>query len=78
MLRMTVYTDINTAAFCIIQEALTNISKHSAAQQVIINIHSQPGTVKNHVTNILSSLGLRDRTQAALYASSFLSRLTTE
>jgi signal transduction histidine kinase len=37
--------DINTAVFRIIQEALTNISKYSTAQQVIINIHSRPGNL---------------------------------
>jgi DNA-binding NarL/FixJ family response regulator len=26
------------------------------------------GTVKNHMTNILCTLGVRDRTQAALWA----------
>lgn len=30
-------------------------------------------TVKNHVTNILSRLNLRDRTQAAVFACSFIS-----
>ncbi|MGV9662220.1 response regulator transcription factor [Nocardia niigatensis] len=26
------------------------------------------GTVKNHISNILTRLGVRDRTQAAIYA----------
>ena len=34
------------------------------AEQLVIT----EGTVKNHISNILSRLGLRDRTQAALYA----------
>jgi DNA-binding NarL/FixJ family response regulator len=34
------------------------------AEQLVIS----EGTVKNHITNMLSRLGLRDRTQAALYA----------
>jgi len=32
------------------------------------NADTSEGTVKNHVTNILSRLNLRDRTQAALFA----------
>jgi DNA-binding NarL/FixJ family response regulator len=31
-------------------------------------LHLTEGTIKNHLTNILSQLGLRDRTQAALWA----------
>jgi DNA-binding NarL/FixJ family response regulator len=34
------------------------------AEQLVIT----EGTVKNHISNILSRLGLRDRTQAAIYA----------
>jgi DNA-binding NarL/FixJ family response regulator len=38
------------------------------AQQLFIS----EGTVKNHVTNILNRLNLRDRTQAAIFANTFL------
>jgi DNA-binding NarL/FixJ family response regulator len=31
--------------------------------------------VKNHVTNILNRLNLRDRTQAAIFANSFLPQI---
>jgi DNA-binding NarL/FixJ family response regulator len=44
------------------------------AQQLFIS----EGTVKNHVTNILNRLHLRDRTQAAIFANSFLSHLEGE
>jgi DNA-binding NarL/FixJ family response regulator len=44
------------------------------AQQLFIS----EGTVKNHVTNILNRLNLRDRTQAAIFANSFLSHLEGE
>ena len=44
------------------------------AQQLFIS----EGTVKNHVTNILNRLHLRDRTQAAIFANSFLSHLQGE
>ncbi|MBP3964579.1 response regulator [Paenibacillus lignilyticus] len=31
-------------------------------------LHLSEGTVKNHVSNLIAKLGLRDRTQAAIYA----------
>jgi DNA-binding NarL/FixJ family response regulator len=43
--------------------ALGATNREIAGQLVV-----SEGTVKNHVSNILSRLGLRDRTQAALYA----------
>ncbi len=149
--------DVTTTIYRIVQEALTNVHKHSAATDVIIHLHSDIGnlylsisdngrgfnpsqntsgfgiqgmreraiaelpvsmaaqpttlppeladltqcerqvlrliatgannreiaeslyvseqTVKNHVTNILSRLNLRDRTQAAIFANAFLSIL---
>ncbi|MGB3786969.1 MAG: response regulator transcription factor [Phormidesmis sp.] len=41
-------------------------SNREIAQQLFLS----EGTVKNHVTNVLSRLGLRDRTQAALLSQS--------
>lgn len=40
------------------------MSNHEIADELVIS----EGTVKNHVTNILGKLGVRDRTQAALKA----------
>jgi DNA-binding NarL/FixJ family response regulator len=45
----------------LIAEGLTN---KEIAQKLFIS----EKTVKNHITNILRKLGLRDRTQAALWA----------
>ncbi|MFM5981869.1 MAG: response regulator [Sphaerospermopsis kisseleviana] len=49
----------------------TGASNREIAQQLFIS----EGTVKNHVTNILSRLNLRDRTQAAILANTFLAFL---
>lgn len=45
----------------LVAEGLTN---REIAQKLFVT----EGTVKNHVSNILSRLGLRDRTQAAIFA----------
>ncbi|XVS66941.1 response regulator [Actinosynnema sp. CA-299493] len=37
-------------------------------REIARNLHLSEGTVKNHVSRILGRLGLRDRTQAAVYA----------
>ena len=42
----------------------TGATNREIAEELVIS----EGTVKNHVSNILSRLGLRDRTQAAIYA----------
>jgi DNA-binding NarL/FixJ family response regulator len=42
----------------------TGATNREIAEQLVIS----EGTVKNHISNILSRLGLRDRTQAAIYA----------
>jgi DNA-binding NarL/FixJ family response regulator len=42
----------------------TGATNREIAEQLVIS----EGTVKNHISNILNRLGLRDRTQAALYA----------
>jgi DNA-binding NarL/FixJ family response regulator len=42
----------------------TGLTNREIARQ----LHLSEGTVKNHVSKVLERLGLRDRTQAALYA----------
>lgn len=37
-------------------------------REIAQTLHLTEGTVKNHITRILSQLGMRDRTQAALWA----------
>lgn len=41
-------------------------------QEIARALHLSQGTVRNHVSRILSELGLRDRTQAALWAQKHL------
>ena len=50
------------------QEILRLIAKGSTNREIAESLFITEGTVKNHVTNILGKLDVRDRTQAALKA----------
>lgn len=50
------------------REILRLISNGSSNREIAEKLFITEGTVKNHVTNILSKLDVRDRTQAALKA----------
>lgn len=52
----------------ILQLIAAGANNREIAQKLFIS----EGTVKNHVTNILNRLNLRDRTQAAIFANTFL------
>ncbi|MGD2157372.1 MAG: response regulator transcription factor [Anaerolineales bacterium] len=49
-------------------EILALIAKGDSNKEIASQLFIAEGTVKNHVTHILSKLGVRDRTQAALKA----------
>jgi DNA-binding NarL/FixJ family response regulator len=49
-------------------EVLRLIAKGATNREIAEQLVISEGTVKNHISNMLSRLGLRDRTQAALYA----------
>jgi DNA-binding NarL/FixJ family response regulator len=49
-------------------EVLRLIAKGATNREIAEQLVISEGTVKTHVSNILSRLGLRDRTQAAIYA----------
>ncbi len=51
-------------------EVLTLIGQGASNREIAQTLFLSEGTVKNHVTNLLGRLGLRDRTQAALLAAS--------
>lgn len=57
------------------QEVLRLIANGASNREIAQTLYISEGTVKNHVTNILSRLNLRDRTQAAIFANSFLPQL---
>ena len=52
------------------REVLALIGQGASNREIAQALFLSEGTVKNHVTNILGRLGLRDRTQAALLAVS--------
>jgi DNA-binding NarL/FixJ family response regulator len=50
------------------REVLQLLAAGHSNREIAQLLHLSEGTVKNHVTRILGQLGLRDRTQAALWA----------
>jgi DNA-binding NarL/FixJ family response regulator len=49
-------------------EILRLVATGSTNREIASRLYLSEGTVKNHISRILTRLGLRDRTQAALYA----------
>jgi DNA-binding NarL/FixJ family response regulator len=52
-------------------EVLRLIAKGATNREIAEKLVISEGTVKNHISSILSHLGLRDRTQAAIYAREY-------
>jgi DNA-binding NarL/FixJ family response regulator len=57
------------------KEVLRLIANGASNREIAQQLYISEGTVKNHVTNILNRLNLRDRTQAAIFANSYISHL---
>ena len=55
------------------QEVLKLLSQGKNNHEIAQILHLSQGTVRNHISRILSELNLRDRTQAALWAQKHLS-----
>jgi DNA-binding NarL/FixJ family response regulator len=53
-------------------EILKLIAAGSNNREIAGQLYISEGTVKNHVTNILTRLNVRDRTQAAIFAKTHL------
>lgn len=49
-------------------EVLTHLGEGLNNKEIADLLYITEGTVKNHVSNVIQKLGLRDRTQAAIYA----------
>lgn len=54
-------------------DVLKHLGRGLSNKEISNELHISEGTVKNHITRILSQLNLRDRTQAALWAQENLS-----
>lgn len=54
------------------REVLYLIATGSSNREIAQKLFISEGTVKNHVTNILNRLNLRDRTQAAIFANTYV------
>jgi DNA-binding NarL/FixJ family response regulator len=54
------------------REVLSLIVAGSSNREIAQSLYISERTVKNHITHILSQLKVRDRTQAAVFASAFL------
>lgn len=57
------------------REVLLSIAKGLSNREIAQALFLSEGTVRNHITHILTRLNLRDRTQAALVANSFIAWL---
>lgn len=57
------------------KEILRSIATGSSNREIAQKLFLSEGTVRNHITHILTRLNLRDRTQAAIVATAFLSWL---
>jgi DNA-binding NarL/FixJ family response regulator len=57
------------------KEVLQLIASGASNREIAQTLFLSEGTVRNHISHILTRLNLRDRTQAAIVANSFLSWL---
>jgi DNA-binding NarL/FixJ family response regulator len=58
------------------KEVLCLIAKGASNREIAQTLFLSEGTVRNHISHILTRLDLRDRTQAAIVANAFLNYLT--
>ncbi|MFK8183315.1 MAG: response regulator [Phormidesmis sp.] len=60
------------------REVFTLIGRGASNKEIAAQLYLSEGTVKNHVTNVLGRLGVRDRTQAALLAQAYKQQMHSE